>query len=376
MRKKHIEIFRLGWSDAGNTLALRSFHEASTLTNGTILITGGCGYEYCATTEFYHPLRKEWTLGTDMNDCRWYHTSTLLYNGKVLVAGGYIEEGKQGKAVKYSLNGAELFDPTTGGWNSTGSLHQQRHSHAASVLPKGKILVAGGADHDFLNSAELYDPSTKNWSITGSMHFERVWHTATTLDNGKILVIGGMNDESEGDAALETAEIYNPSIEKWENVSSMHYPRYGHTATLLTNGKVLVVGGVDLTFSSSNSAELFDPTTETWTVTGSMMNARAKHTASLLRNGKVLVAGGGTGGDVIPGFNTLNTAKIYDPSTGMWTNTSSMSYTRSWHTASVLENGNVLVVGGISESESADDTSELYNSSTNAYIPLSDLKNK
>lgn len=192
------------------------------------------------------------------------------------------------------------------------------------------------------------------------------------LNDGKILVIGGINDDNE-DAALKTTELYDPLNEKWKNVSSMNYPRYGHTATLLTNGKVLVVGGVDLTFSSSNNAELFDSSTETWTVTGSMFNARSKHTASLLRNGKVLVAGGGTGGqEVIPGFNPLKTAEIYNLSAGMWTNTDSLHYTRTWYTTSILENGDILVIGGRMDSEYGLYTSELYNSSTDTYIPLSE----
>jgi hypothetical protein len=351
---------------------MRLFHGASSLAIGKILFTGGYGYDVCITTEFYYPSTGKWTEGTYMKDCRWYHTSSVLKNGKVLVAGGYVAEPEHGKNVKDTVDGTELFDPATGGWTSTGNLNQQRYSHTASVLPNGKVLVVGGLDMDFLNSAELYNPSTGNWSITDSMHWKRIWHTATTLGNGKVLVTGGSNDV---ESILKTVELYDPSTEKWKNVNSMTYSRCGHTATVLTNGKVLVVGGLDSTGNALNSTELFDPSTETWTVTGNLINNRSEHTASLLKNGKVLVAGGSTSGDVISDSESLNTAEIYDPSTGMWTNTSSMHYTRTGHTASVLENGNVLVVGGNMDDETSAYTPELYNSSTNTYIPFYELKN-
>jgi hypothetical protein len=105
-----------------------------------------------------------------------------------------------------------------------------------------------------------------------------------------------------------------------------------------------------------------------------MNNRRSKHTASLLINGKVLVAGGGLGGDVFPGLMPINTSEIYDPLTEIWTNTNSMHYTRTWHTASVLENGNVLVVGG-SDDDIGSYTAELYNTSTNTYVHINDFRN-
>jgi N-acetylneuraminic acid mutarotase len=307
-----------------------------------------------------------------MSDCRFFHTASVLKNGQVLVAGGYIDDPEHSKNVKYTLDGAELYDSTTRSWTSTGSLNHERHSHTASVLPNGKVLVVGGLDDDFLNSAELYDPSTGNWSTTDSMYYKRVWHTTIVLVNGKVLITGGISNEN---GTSKTVELYDPSTEKWENVSSMNYARFGHTATLLTNGKVLVVGGLDRTGNVLNSTELFDPSTGTWTVTGSMINERSKHTASLLTNGKVLVVGGGTSNAMFPGGNPINTAEIYDPSTGTWTNTSSMHYERAWHTASVLENGNVLVVGGNQIDNTSAFIPELYNSSTYTLIPINKSEN-
>jgi len=307
-----------------------------------------------------------------MNDCRAIHTSSVLKNGKVLIAGGVVDDPEHGKNVKYIVNGAELFDPTTGGWTRTASLNQGRTTHTASVLLDGKVLVVGGgAGSALLDSAELYDPSTGNWSIVESMIWKRAFHTATTLGNGKVLVTGGLGGEN---GILNTTEMYDPLTRKWKSMNSMSYRRYAHSATLLKNGKVLVIGGQDDDGYSLGSTELFDPSTETWTVSGTMNSRRSKHTASLLINGKVLVAGGGLGGDVFPGLMPINTSEIYDPLTEIWTNTNSMHYTRTWHTASVLENGNVLVVGGTDDNIGSY-TAELYNASANTYVHIHDFRN-
>jgi len=114
---------------------------------------------------------------------RYFHTATLLPNGKVLVAGG---------AIGYTpLASAELYDPATGTWTATESLHTARFFHTATLLPNGKVLVAGGAGNGYLASAELYDPATETWTATGSLHTARDLHTATLLPNGKVLVAGG-----------------------------------------------------------------------------------------------------------------------------------------------------------------------------------------
>src|SRR6266516_4856196 len=96
-----------------------------------------------------------------LNTARYAHTATLLPSGKVLVAGGF--NGSY-------LSSAELYDPATGSWSSTGNLTTARHGHTATLLPSGKVLVAGGDNSSgFLSSAELYDPATGSWSSTGSL---------------------------------------------------------------------------------------------------------------------------------------------------------------------------------------------------------------
>src|SRR5438270_628536 len=122
-----------------------------------------------------------WNLSSNLNKGRLNHTATLLPNGKVLVAGGYGVDGP--------LNNAQLFDPATGTWNSAGTLTNARVGHTATLLANGKVLVAGGVDSG--KTAELYDPATQTWSLTGGLNIQRDWPTATLLANGKVLVAGG-----------------------------------------------------------------------------------------------------------------------------------------------------------------------------------------
>ena len=218
------------------------------------------------------------------------HTATLLPNGKVLVAGGTY--GGSG-----DLTSAELYDPTNGTWTATGSLNTKRLRHTATLLDpnvapgaNGKVLVAGGqGGGDILTSAELYDPASGTWTATGSLNIKRQWYTATLLPNGKVLVAGGY-----GDDILASAELYNPTNGTWTGTGSLNTKRLRHTATLLPNGKVLVAGGIDdLGISHATaSAELYDPASGTWTYTGSLNTARETHTATLLPNGNVVAAGG------------------------------------------------------------------------------------
>ena len=144
---------------------------------------------------------------------------------------------------------------------------------------------------DYTASAEVYDPTTETWSSTGSLNTPRGYHTLTTLPNGNVLVSGG-----EGNAfpfKLNTAEIYNPATGLWSTTGTLNTARNNHTATLLSTGQVLVVGGVTESTGVYNSAELYDPATGTFKTTTDLNTARYNHSATLLNNGKVLVAGGG-----------------------------------------------------------------------------------
>jgi hypothetical protein len=300
----------------------------------------------CAATPF------QWNFSGSLNEARFYHTATLLSDGRVLVAGG---TGVRPQDFPYpGLASTELYDPATGNCTATGSLNAGRLLHTATLLLNGKVLVAGGwPDHThngIMSSAELYDPATGIWTATIGMNVGRAGHTATLLSNGKVMVVGA----SRG--LPNSSELYDPATGRWSFTGSTNTPRFGyHTATLLPNGLVLVAGGYDSTGNhASPKAELYDPTTGTWTPTGDLATARHDHTATLLTSGKVLVAGGENEVAVV------GSAELYDPGTGVWTPAGSLSVPRWRHTATVLCDGKVLIAGGLSERNSLA-SAEIYN---------------
>src|SRR5438552_3990491 len=185
-------------------------------------------------------------------------------------------------------------------------------------------------------SSTLAQAEAGTWSSADSMHDPRDGHTATLLSNGKLLIAGGCAGENGNSLGLASAELYNPATGTWTLTGSMTTARVGPTATLLPGGAVLVAGGIDVDQQILlGSAELYNPTTGSWTVTGSLNIARHLHTATLLPGGKILVVGG-SGRDA--------SAELYDPATGTWTLTGSMTTARVEHTATLLASGKVLVV--------------------------------
>src|SRR5207237_562576 len=189
-----------------------------------------------------------------------------------------------GSAQSVHATVSESPDPS---WVTTGNLVTARYNHTATLLPSGKVLVAGGqGSSGILSSAELYDPATGRWSSTGSFteYLFRVNHTATLLPNGKVLVAGGGSER----CIDENAELDDPATGRWSSSGRLNFGRARHAATLLPLGKVVVAGGDNGSYLSS--AELYDPATGSWVTTGNLVTARYNHTATLLPNGKVLVA--------------------------------------------------------------------------------------
>jgi len=233
--------------------------------------------------------------------------------------------------------------PAIGSWSETGHMITARHSHTATRLADGRILVAGGEDGSFLNylaSAELFDPVTGTWSATWSLHTARSKHTATRLADGRVLVVGGTGAVG----APDSAEIYDPATGRWSDTDSLAYGRFLHTATLLYDERVLVAGGAHGGYSTT-SIELFDPETETWS-RSAMDTARHDHTATRLANGRVLVVGGVDNSDPYHAEEYLDNADIFNPADGTWSAPDPINLGRARHTATLLNDGRVLVAGG------------------------------
>ncbi len=309
-----------------------------------------CGSCHCRAP--IHAAIGVFKLTGNMITARFNHSATLLQDGRVLVAGGEEERG----AIR-QISTAELYDPATGRFSATGSMHSPRMGQTATLLPNGQVLIAGGQNDNGLGaqdwpnalaSAEVYDPASGTFKPTGSMHTARTGHTATLLGNGRVLIAGGLR--SMGDALVGSVELYDPATGKFSPTSSLQTPRYGHTATLLSDGRVLIAGGWSMNGNDmAANAELYDPATGKFSATGALRTARSGQTATLLGDGRVLIAGGSAifhpdenSSVVLP----INSAELYDPATGIFAVTGSMFRERDGHTATLLPDGRVLVGGG------------------------------
>jgi hypothetical protein len=272
----------------------------------------------------------------------------------------------------FALFSASIPDAAAAAFEYTGSLNTARQYHTATLLSDGSVMVAGGSNRDDpfptggppFPSVEIYHPLTGTWTVTNAMTVARRLHTATKLSDGRVLVAGG---DGGYEIIHRSCELYtiNNTNGPWVNTGSMNQDkgRAQHTATLLPDGKVLVTGGWNYYWRAVSSSELYSPNTGLWTSTGSMNTNRSGHTATLLPNGQVLVAGGWEN----LGPTKLSSTELYDPATEQWTPSGSMSFGRADHTATLLSNGKVLIAGGSATGGSALPTSELYDPATGTW---------
>lgn len=322
-----LRVYQHGFKTDGSMSTARTSHTTTLLPDGAVLIAGGLNL---SSAEKYSPSTDTFTLAAgSMSVARAGHTATLLKNGKVLITGGQVNLSSAPTAT------AELFDPSTGMFTLTaGSMSVARTGHNATLLSNGTVLITGGGS----TTAELFDPNTGKFTpTTGMLTTARFNDTATLLPNGKVLIAGGFDS-----TALATAELYDPATQTFSATGSMAETRVSHTATALTTGpnagKVLVAGG-----SSTSAAELFDPTTGTFSSTGSMTAPRAGQTATVLGDGTVLMVGGSDADGIV------TAAEFYDPNAGTFSGTGALQTAREAHAATLLNDGTVLVTGGVNE---------------------------
>ncbi len=343
---------------ATGSMAMGRFdHSTVLLRDGRMLVVGGqdaTGGE-SDSAELYDPATGAFSKAGLMIYAHISPAAILLRDGRVLVTGGPLA------TVLKRDRSAELFDPSTGKFTLTGFMMVARTGQGTVLLPDGRALFVGGAttllakdqqgyyypgDDIVLASAELYNPTTGTFSLTGSMATARDDPTATPLPDGFVLIAGGsLVAAGSGWKPTASAELYNPKTGRFSPTGSMNAPRVNHTATLLPDGRVLIVGG-DGPSGPMASAELYDPVTGKFTATASMTTVRVGHTATLLPDGHVMVAGGADALEEGLAANILASAELYDPATGTFSPAGAMATGRQFQTATLLLDGRVLVVGG------------------------------
>ena len=291
-----------------------------------------------------------------------YATATLLPDGRVLVAGGL-------KGGPYSNSDtAELYDVATNSWRPAGTLTAPRAHHTATLLPDGDVLVVGGAKPvccGGMTNVERYDAATNRWTPAAPLASPRLYHTATLLNDGRVLVTGGLiqsGGPSTPATILDTAELYDPVGDRWSPAAPMTQPRVQHTATRLPDGTILVAAGAGPEDKTVATAERYDPATNRWRPAAALATARRAHTATPLHDGTVLVAGGAVSG----------AAERFDPRADAWTSAGTMPTPAAGYAATLLTGGEVLLTGGITTG-GVIATARRYSPATNAWTTDSSL---
>lgn len=365
--------------DSRSLLDPRTFHTATRLPDGRLLIVGGETYEADGTaspttaTEVIDFATSTSIPGPQLSEPRSAHTATLLTDGRVLVAGGGDSSFEDGLPTSST---AELFDPGSNTWSAPREMGVERRLHAATLLDDGRVVLWGGLDGSPSTSAPglflYFDPQTEafsfdGWSssplaqpasallpngelLSGSYNAvsltigDPLWATSnpqTLLPDGSVFLLGydiGLVRAADLHIAATTELIIpNPEGPNAAYTSA----RYDHAATLLPSGRILVTGGRFDPDSLQRQVVELDPLHHSAIIAGTMKRGRYRHTANLLPNGKVLIVGGGSdqGEDA-------RMSEIYDPSTRTFSDGARMAVARAGHTATVLPDGDLLIVGG------------------------------
>jgi hypothetical protein len=277
---------------------------ATLLASGKVLVVG-------FGARLYDPTADRWFPAGNLAISRFEHAAVRLLDGRVLIAGG------NGQVAPYGPPPVEIYDPSSNSWSTAAPMYADFgeslfDASGATLLPDGRIFFVSANLR-----AAIFNPASSTWAGAASLlrglysdydlRLGYREYSTTALPSGKVLVAGGY---LQGSLAFPPPEVYDPATNRWSQTPRLHYNRPGHTATVLANGLVLVAGGDDGPQGGTGAtatAELYDPATNRWSLTGSMAVARGGHTATLLKDGTVLVVGGRFLGN-------LRSVELYTPS--------------------------------------------------------------
>jgi hypothetical protein len=323
--------------------------------------------------------------GTQMTQARaFFDRAVPIVGGRWIVAAG----GSGALLSQAALASSDIYDPMTDAFFAGPSLNTARSVHTVTRLPDGKWLFAAGVDtnNDPQNTSEVFDPDLLMFrTVPNAMNAHRMGHTANLLTNGRVLVTGGLSDLNGGgiapiSSALASTEIYNPQTDTWTAGPNMSRPRAGHIAIPLPDGRILFAGGVGYTTiiipipQIWTQCEIYNPTTNTFANAASMQTARAIAAVADLGGGRFLVAGGSSA--ILSGGTPTSSCEIYNSSTNTWSNAGSMAAARGMSGVAPLGSGRFLFFGGADGSLTAPNSlssAEVYDAASNAFTPAPSL---
>jgi hypothetical protein len=327
-------------ASVGSLKTSRALHTSTLLTDGTILVAGGTtGLDLLKSAELFDPLtgQYKYTAGS-LSEPRDFHTATLLTNGRVLIAGG----SSTNSVSTGPISSTDIYYPDTQLFIPTTPLAAVRSHHTATLMPDGKVIVVGGvgAGNVVTGTAESFDPEHLSWTSLATTS-PRSLHSATLLKDGRLMIAGG----TDGASLLSSVFAYNPGTGLWAPLASMPVALFSHSATLLFDGRVLVAGGNDGN-GETNSSYIYDPVADNWTpntppTTRPITQPRFGQTSTLLPDGAVMISGGSVKSGPLP--IPIETYKVGGSS---WTAGNQFKTARAFHTMTLAPNGRVYAIGG------------------------------
>jgi hypothetical protein len=358
--------------------APRALGTGNLLNDGRVLVVGGgngslLGPVATNTTELYQPFFRTWSAGPLLSIERAFHASARLNDGRILICGGTSTTGTVTATC-------EIYDPASNAFLPAASMGTARAGCEATTLADGRVLVTGGTStfvgtaigpilNASANSGEVYDPAMNSWTPVGNtMSSKRFVHSQTLLNDGRVLCVGGINGASvipfttiEYPTFTASVSLYNPVTNLFSAGASIPSARAAHRATKMANGEVFVSGGVQSVLfvpTAMNDARTYAPASNTWAAAGLLPVSVALHGQVLLKSGLAHVSGGGTG--TLTAFSATDVCATRAAGAASLTTTTSMPDARGFHLAVRMHDGSVLLSGGGDSTGAAVGTNLLY----------------